>query len=460
MLGATAIDRANASTRTTAKSESIRKTAATLLPRCIPPSCCPWYQTTGTSGPEETSSWHGEKLPIIGRGRGGIAVDVDGNEYVDLIGGHGTLILGHADERVVAAISKAASKGNAYGQPSEMEVRLAELIAGRVPSVDMVHFVHTTFDALAFAVRAARAFTKRRQLVTFEGTWSNEVRRMRPDWSIPPDFSPDQRCAYDASRFVLPFNDVAAAEGLFRDHGSDVAAVVVEPVCLGKGLVQPADSFLSALRLLCDIRGSLLVFDETVTGFRVVRRGVPSAFDVLPDLTLLGPVVGGGLPLAACGGRKEVFRELCAEETAASLSPRYDSPSESVLALAAGIATLQAVGEDGFYEELEARSVRLDEGLCAASSTAGVSVRHSRVASILGLSFVIDTAPADGPADSSSEGNLNSAMFTRFLQEMLDRGVLLPPSPVACLFVSAAHSNDDIDRALDAAHAAFRTIVR
>lgn len=461
MQGTVAIDKTDSPSRTTAKSESIRRTAATLLPLGVSSSFCPWYQTRTAESPK-TFFWHGAGLPIIARAKGGSVVDVDGNEYVDLIGGHGALILGHADERVVAAISKAASRGNGYGAPSEMEVRLAELIVGRLPAIDMVQFVHTPFDALVFAVHTARGLTERRHIVTFEDAWHSHVGSEILGRSMPVDALKSHDPSRDSCRLVLPFDDAAAVEDLFRLQGSDVAAVVVEPFRVNGELLQPAVDFLAVLRSLCDTHDALLVFDETVTGFRVAAGGVAATLGVLPDLTLLGPVVGGGLPLAACGGRKDVLKELRVGERRASLWPRCDSASESALALAAGIATLQAVAEDDFYEDLEAKSARLHEGLCTASSAACVPVRHVRFASILGFRFDDDaeTGGADLSAGSSAGGRVGSTMCTRFFQEMLNRGVLLPPSPAGCLFVSAAHTEEDIDRVVDAAQNAFQAALR
>jgi len=439
MQTAIALDKTGATARGAERSENIRRAAASLFPFGARSSCSRWCQP---GAPEISAASHspGELLPIIARGKGGTVLDVDGNEYVDFAGGYGALILGHADERVVAAITKAASKGNGQSAPFEMEVRLAELIVGRTPAVDMVQLVHTHFEALSFAVHAARALTGRHNIVTCEGAWHSELVDMARGQSEPLDTG--KRTGHDlrASQCAVSFNDSAAVKRVFRVHGREVAAVVVEPIALGQGELEPAVEFLASVRSLCDKHYALLILDETVTGFRVGPGDAAAIAGILPDLTLLGPIVGGGLSLAACGGRKEVLRSLRADETPLSLSPGCDSLTESGLALAAGIATLQALGEDGFYAQLEDSSARLDDGLRSASSAAGLPVRHSRFGSILGVGFE------------------NDILLEAFFREMLVRGVLLPASAAGCLFVSAAHTEQEFDRAIEAAHAAFEAI--
>ena len=440
MQSAATADQIGSLTRGTERSESIRRAAASLFPFGARSSCSRWCQRW-TPGKATASHRRGALLPIVARGKGGTVLDVDGKEYVDFAGGDGALILGHADERVVAAITKAVSKGNGQGAPSEMEVRLAELIVGRMPAVDMVQLVQTDFEALSFAVHTAQALTGRHYVVTFEGAWHGRLAEMVLGQAVP--FGAERQTGNDlrASHFTVSFNDSAAVERLFRVHGSEIAAVVAEPISLMQGELEPVVEFLTHVRSLCDRHDALLILDETVTGFRVSPDGAAVMAGVSPDLTLLGPIVGGGLPLAACGGRKEVLRALKADEATLSLSPGCGSLTESGLALAAGIATLQALGEDGFYRQLEDKSARLDDGFRSASSAAGVRVRHSRFGSILGMKFESEIVLAE------------------FIHAMLERGVLLPASAAACLFVSAAHTEEESDRAIEAAHASFTAAI-
>ncbi|MGB2988109.1 MAG: aminotransferase class III-fold pyridoxal phosphate-dependent enzyme, partial [Phycisphaerae bacterium] len=356
----------------------------------------------------------------------------------DYMGAHGALILGHADERVVAAISKAASKGSGFGAPSEIEVRLTELIVSRFPTIDMLRLVNTPAEALTGVVALARSHTGRSGIVTFDGCWHSYVGSVSAQ-------AADGGTAESSP--AVPYNSVEVIEELFRNRGSGIAAVIVEPVAASIGLIPPADGFLAFLRSLCDDHNVLLVFDETLTGFRLTPGGADAFYGVRPDLTLLGPIIGGGLPLAAYGGCKEVMKH--ADRNTGM--PRTSPAAGNLLGMAAGLATLQAVGESGFYEALEAQSARLDEGLRAAAAAACVPTCHTRVASMLGMFFGEITV-----TDSASASRCDTALFAHYHRAMLDRGVFLPPSPLSPLFVSAAHSNDEIDRTIEAAHDALR----
>jgi glutamate-1-semialdehyde 2,1-aminomutase len=317
--------------------------------------------------------------------------------------------------------------------------------------------VHSVVDALNFAIRAARADTERHRVVTFEGTWHSRVTAAEEGLQATGHRTDHRQ---RGPGFVLPIGDTAAVERVFADHGGDVAAVVVEPYLPECALDRPSDEFLAGLRSVCDAHNALLVYDETVSGLRVAPTGPAGGAPVYPDFTLLGPIIGGGLPLAACAGRKDAFQGLSSGEGARSGSPDDERSSESVLALAAGIATLQAIAEDGFYDQLESQSLRLDQGLRLASATAGAAVRHWRVGSVLGIQFENEGETTDGaePVGISNNGAHPAERFVRFHQAMLDRGVLLAPSPAGRVFVSAAHTDGDLDRAVEAAHASLQTI--
>jgi glutamate-1-semialdehyde 2,1-aminomutase len=378
--------------------------------------------------------------PVFVRGRGATLIDVDGREYVDYIGAGGSMILGHADDRVVAAISKAAAKGCGFGAPAELEVRLAELLVGRFIAINMVRLTSTPTEALCGATALALAYTGRPDIVAFDGH--------QGIGKLPGAI------LRTADGCAPSYTDVETVNSFFHESGSTIAAVVVEPICTSAGLVLPADRFLRRLRTLCDAHGALLVFDETVTGLRVAADGAGSLYDVKPDLTVLGSIVGGGLPFGAYGGPKEVMNtpgsDVTGDGTGVAQSPRFP-PSGNLLGMAAGIATLQAVGEAGFYEALDTTAKRLHEGLQAAAAASGIRTQQTRIGSILGLMFSEDRI-----VGSLASRRIDTARFASFFGAMLDHNVLLPPSPLSCIFVSAAHTDEEIDRTIEAAHEAFR----
>jgi len=400
--------------RATQRSESILKSASTLIPGGFSTTSFGWLGHP--SPPDPIPS-----LPVMARGKGATVTDIDGNTYIDFIGGHGSMILGHAEDRVVAAITKAVSKGYSFGTPVEFELRLAELVAGRFASVDMLELVNTPGEALRRAVCMARRQTGR-QLIAVCGGQGN----------TPEGF---QR---------IPFNDPSACEQLFRLRAGEIAAVIVEPIRTIGGLDTLSEACLTALRSSCDRHGALMVFDETITGFRTqpgggVAAGLDSSLS--PDLTLLGPVIGGGLPLAAIGGKRVVMERGRSSQ---------DGPAcfGNIPAMAAGIATLQAIAEPDFHATLDMRASHLDEGLRAASASVGLDAVHARIASMVDTSLC-------GHASADAWGTSEVSQYARFHKAMLNRGVLLSPLAGSCLFVSAGHTEEDIDHAIESAHEAF-----
>lgn len=378
---------------------------------------------------------------MIVKGKGATLTDVDANEYVDYVGGQGALILGHADERVVAAISKAASKGFGFGAPVEMEFRLAELIASRHPSIDTLRLTDTPSEALAGAVALARTHTGRNRAAIVCG---------------------DGRHAYDSASYeFVPYNDIKAVEALVQAPGEKLAAVVVEPLAAGAGLIQPDEGYLRTLWELCHQHQALLIFDETVTGFRLPPDEFALAQGVSPDLTVLGPMVGGGLALGAYGGARRVMRHVEgeAEPELRALSAwgraAACTASSNLPAIAAGIATLQALGEPGFYDALEEKASRLDGGLRAASAAFGAPRCRTRVGSMLGIFFSEETN-----GGRTSDCHYDAPRYARFHEAMLDRGVLLPPSQLSCILLSSAHTDQDIDHTIEAVYDALRTETR
>ena len=404
--------------RVSTKSDAVHRAAAALI-------------ATSRAGPHGAWPPIAGHPPVIAKGKGATVTDVDGNDYVDYAGAQQGLILGHADERVVVAINKTSTKGGVPGPVSETAVRLAELITSRFPSIDVVRFFHSLTETLLDAVRLARALTGRNHVVTLDGC----VHQNLADLTV-------QRMGREGLTIAGSFNDESAVEAVFQKRGSTIAALIVEPVATGCGLVPPAEGFLPALRALCDRHEALLIYDETVTGFRLPDSAIPGMSEASPDLILLGAGLSGGLGLGGYGGRKAVMKHVGAAADSAHVLPE----AGSLLAMAAGITTLQALGEPDVYDELETQGARLDEGLRAAAASADISIAHARVGSLLGIYFT------DTPVkDSASAKACDFARFERFFHAMLDRGVLLPGSPLAPICVSAAHTNEQIDRTIEAA---------
>ncbi|UCF34610.1 MAG: glutamate-1-semialdehyde 2,1-aminomutase [Phycisphaerales bacterium] len=427
------------SQRATDRSQAAHKTALRLIPGG---SYSPLFGTIDTD----------EAPPCMLKGRGAVLTDVDGNEYLDYSCACGSLILGHADERTVVAIDKAAAKGFSLGAPTESEARLAELLVSRSPGMDMVGLVNSVAEAVTTAIRLARALRQRNRIVRFEGCCHGPLGELLAGTNVDVSAAKagrDARVTEGAATdtLILPYNDPEAAESMFATHGDTIAAVVIEPVACHMGLVPPVEEALPQLRALCDRYGSLLIFDEKTTGFRVSAGGAIARYDVRPDLVCYGAVVGGGLSLAALAGSKEIMSGMLSHEGFLEPGALNGNP----LAVAAGIATLQATSEGGFYEELEAKSARLEEGLRAALADTGVPAYLSRVASILGLLFV------DHDVSSWSDARLaDVGRFCAFRNALLDRGVYWAPAPWECAFVSAAHTDEQIDQTIEAAHESLR----
>jgi len=366
----------------------------------------------------------------MAKGKGAILTDVDGNEYIDYFCERGAALLGHADERVVVAVNKAMAKGAHLSLVTETKVRLAELIASRFVEIHQIELIRTDEEAAASAVRLARIYTGRKGIVTFDGGPHGHR-------------AAAGRARANAS---LPYNDIAAAQAVFRRRGDAIAAVLLEPVATSLGLVPPADGFLEELHALCQSYEALLVFDETVSGFCLGPGGAAARFGVAPDLTLLGPVIGGGLPLAACGGRKEVMKHVSGKRAKHRPGPLIGFEP----AMAAGVAVLQAVGELDLYATLEARAARLSAGLSEATAAARQTACHRHLGSLVGMHFTPEQVNNLATARTS-----DGALYDRYASAMLARGVAVAPSPYLPMFLSAAHTDEQIDQTVAAARAAL-----
>jgi glutamate-1-semialdehyde 2,1-aminomutase len=387
--------------------------------------------------------------PVFVRSASGAYLEgEDGRRYIDYIGGYGPHILGHRHPAVVAAIQEALGRGTAFGAPTLPEVELAEAIASALPSVEMVRLVNSGTEATMSALRLARAATGRNRFVKFEGCYHGHadpflVAAGSGAATIGVPSSPGVPAAVTADTLLAPYNDLDAAERLFGEQGKDIAAVVVEPIAGNMSLVPPVAGFLEGLRALCDRHGALLIFDEVMTGFRVAWGGAQNLFDIRPDLTTLGKVIGGGLPLAAYAGPRDLMRQI------APAGPVYQAGtlSGNPLAVAAGKAALAelAQAENCSYESLERIGARLQSGLEEAARRRGIPLRVERQGSMLGIFFT--AAPVRRIEDVHAS---DRPRFTRVFHRLLDAGVHLPPSAYETLFLSTAHGEAEIDATVEA----------
>ena len=374
------------------------------------------------------------------RGAGPRVTDADGRNYLDYVGSWGPLILGHAHPEVVAAVQDAAAEGLSFGAPTEREIEMADLLCELVPSMDMVRLVSSGTEATMSAIRLASGFTGRDVLIKFEGCYHGHSDSLLvkagsglltfgnpSSGGVPADLA--------QHTLVLAYNDVAGLEQAFAEHGGKIAAAIVEPVAGNMNLIAPTREFLAALRNQCTRHGSVLIFDEVMTGFRVALGGAQARYSIVPDLTTLGKVIGGGLPVAAFGGRREIM------ECIAPLGPVYQAGtlSGNPVAVAAGLATLRLLRAPGFYAALEAKAEALCQGLTEAAARYGVPFSAQAVGGMFGLYF-----RAECPQSFAEVMQSDAAAFNRFFHAMLDAGHYLAPSAFEAGFVSAAHDDTDI----------------
>jgi glutamate-1-semialdehyde 2,1-aminomutase len=406
----------------------------------------------GVSSPARAFKAVGGSPLFVARAEGARFWDEDGRAFIDYVGSWGPMILGHAQPAVVEAVRAAASRGTSYGAPCAAEVELAERIVKLMPAVEKVRFVSSGTEATMSALRVARGFTGRRKILKFDGCYHGHADSLLvaagsgvATLGIPG--SPGVPEGTVADTLVAPFNDVPALEAAFREHGHDLAAVIVEPVCGNMGTVAPRAGYLETLREITGRSGTVLIFDEVMTGFRLALGGAQQLYGVKPDMTCLGKIMGGGLPAAAYGGRADIMA------TVAPDGPVYQAGtlSGNPLAMAAGAKVLELLAQPGVYATLEARSARLEEGLKRAARDAGTTVAVNRVGSMITVFFCA------GPVtDYTTAKQSDTKRFARFFHAMLARGVYLPPAQFEAAFVSLAHGEAEIDETVAAAAAAFR----
>ncbi|MGH8672499.1 MAG: glutamate-1-semialdehyde 2,1-aminomutase [Burkholderiales bacterium] len=408
----------------------------------------------GVNSPVRAFRAVGGVPPFIVRGKGPRIWDSEGREYLDYVGSWGPLIAGHAHPQVVTAVQRAAEDGLSFGAPTEGEIEMAELLCGVLPGMDMVRLVSSGTEATMSALRLARGYTGRSRIVKFEGCYHGHadgllVKAGSGALTLGQPSSAGVPEGYSAQTVVLSYNDIPGIERAFAERGAEIAAVIVEPVAGNMNLIRPATGFLEALRSLCTQHGALLIFDEVMTGFRVGLHGAQGLYGITPDLTTLGKVIGGGMPVGALGGRRDVMQHL------APLGSVYQAGtlSGNPVAVAAGLATLSLVQEQGFYAALSASTARLVQGLGEQAEKRGIAFSAQAVGGMFGIYF-----RARVPQSYAEVMECDVLAFKRFFHAMLKRGIYLAPSAFEAGFVSSAHSAEDIAKTLETAGSAFADV--
>lgn len=409
----------------------------------------------GVSSPVRAFGSVGGTPVFMRSGRGAWVTDLDGNRYLDMLGSWGPLILGHAHPQVVAYLQESAANGTSFGTPIPNETRLAKMIVDALPAVDMVRLVNSGTEATMSVLRLARAATQRSKILKFAGNYHGHVDSLLvaagsgvATLALPD--SPGVTGGTSSDTLISGYNSLEGAARAFEDHPNDIAAVIVEPVAANMGVVTPAAGFLEGLRQLCDDSGALLIFDEVVTGFRVGYSGAQGRFGVIPDLTTLGKVIGGGLPVGAYGGRRDLMEMMAPTGGVYQAGTLAGNP----MSVAAGLATITQLGLDGnLYARLEDHGAGLQNGLHRLGEASGISLTVQRVGSMLTLFF------NDGPVHNLEEAKRSDTeRFGRFFHAMLEQGVYWPPSQFEAAFISAAHTAEDLDLVLSAAGRALERI--
>ena len=406
------------------------------------------YISGGVNSPVRAFMSVGGEPVFIARAQDAYLYDTAGRRYIDYVGSWGPMVAGHAHPRVVSAVREAAQKGLSFGAPTELETQLARRICECMPSIERVRMVNSGTEATMSAIRLARAFTGRDKIVKFEGGYHGHsdsllVKAGSGALTLGVPTSPGVPASLAALTLTLPYNDGETVRAAFRQYGREIACVIVEPVAGNMNCVPPAAGFLSTLRELCTQHGSVLIFDEVMTGFRVARGGAQALYGITPDLTTLGKIIGGGMPVGAFGGRRDIMERI------APLGPVYQAGtlSGNPLAMAAGLATLELLSEADFYPRLQTHTTKLVNGLRAAAAATGVPFTTNHVCGMFGLFFTREPAVSSYTQVMACDGE----RFRRFFHGMLAAGIYLAPSAFEAGFLSAAHTQADIDDTLAAA---------
>ena len=391
---------------------------------------------------------------FIVRGKGSRLYDADGNRYIDYVGSWGPLILGHADKRVTSALKRVIANGTSFGAATEAEIRLAEMICLAMPSIEMLRFVNSGTEATMSAIRLARAFTGRERIIKFEGCYHGHSDSLLVSGGSGmatlgiPD-SPGVLRQAASYTMVAVYNNLASVQQIFDKYPGEIAAIIVEPVAANMGLVHPARGFLAGLRKLTNKYGALIIFDEVITGFRVAYKGAQGLSGIKPDLTCLGKIIGGGLPVGAYGGRRDIMRMIAPEGKVYQAGTLSGNP----LAMAAGIETLRILKDPSVYRQLEERATALQEGIAAAACQACIPLSIPRAGSLLTVFFT-----GSEVSDYSSALSCDTALFAKFFRALLASGIYWPPSQFEAAFISLAHSPRDIQSTVRVIDKAFKSL--
>jgi len=410
------------------------------------------YIPGGVNSPVRSFSSVGGTPVFIDHASGAYIFDSSGNRYIDYVGSWGPIILGHAHPKVIAAVKSAAEKGLSFGAPTEIETRMAQRICDLIPSIDLVRMVSSGTEATMSAIRLARGYTGRDKIVKFEGCYHGHADSLLVKagsgaltFGVPS--SPGVPASVAESTITLTYNDSDAVEQLFARIGEQIACIIVEPVAGNMNCIPPVSGFLDVLRRVCDQYNSILIFDEVMTGFRVGLQGAQGLYNIYPDLTTLGKIIGGGMPVGAFGGQRKFMEYL------APLGPVYQAGtlSGNPVAMAAGLTTLELISEPGFYEVISAKTEKLMSGLTTLAHQAGIAMTTNSVGGMFGFFFSKEQQISKFAQVMQCDQN----MFKRFFHAMLEQGVYLAPSAFEAGFVSAAHNDNDLDKTLDIAEAVF-----
>ena len=405
------------------------------------------YIPGGVNSPVRNFSKVGQHPRFIERGHGSKIYDIDGNEYIDYVASWGPLILGHAHPSVVDAVSRTATNGTSFGAPTTLETELAEIIVNAVPSIEQVRLVNSGTEATMTAIRVARGYSGRDKIVKIDGCYHGHVDYLlakagsgvatfglSDSGGVPEDFA--------RNTLTIPFNDAEALKTTIEANSDEIACLILEPIMGNMGIIPPRDGYLNELREITEQHGIVLIFDEVITGFRVAYGGAQSLYNVTPDMTCLGKVIGGGLPVGAYGGKREIMKCVAPEGDVYQAGTLSGNP----LAVSAGLTTLSHLAEPGVYDQLENRASSLANGLADATKKHGIDVYHSRVGSMLMLYFTSEPVlDADGARTADTD------RFREYFWGLLERGVNIAPSQFEAGFVSLVHSENDIDKTVQAA---------
>ncbi len=426
-----------------ARSEQLFARAVELLPG-------------GVNSPVRAFKSVGGAPRFIKSAKGATITDVDGRTYIDYVGSWGPMILGHADDEVIAALGDVMKRGTSYGAPTELELELAEEIIRCVPSIEMVRMTSSGTEAVFSAIRLARGVTGKDKIIKFEGCYHGHVDSLlvKAGSGVAtlglPD-SPGVPASLARETLTAPFNDIAAVEALFAEHGATIAAVILEPVVGNMGCVAPHEGYLQALRDITTRHDALLIFDEVMTGFRLARGGAQQLYNVTPDITTLGKIIGGGLPVGAFGASKEIMRHIAPAGTIYQAGTLSGNP----LAVTAGLTTLRCLKDDAVYQQLENASAKLCDGMMRAANEAGLETVTNRVGSMFTTFFTNESV-----TDWTTANRSDRELYARFFHLMLDEGIYLAPSQFEAGFMSLAHTDDLIDKTIEAARTAFAVVAQ